>query len=72
MLPRDHWQIYDYPVASLDPKGAQHICHSARVGMQFFVGDVERSGLGFIGLPDNCRLIASIRKVPVDAVGGNI
>ena len=64
---RDHRQVEDDAVALPDPHGQQHVGELRDLGVQLPIADVLGDAR-VVALPDDRRLVAAGREVPVDAV----
>ena len=64
---RDHRQIDADPVALADAAGLERVGELAYRPVQFAIADMLLL-VGFVAFPDDCRLLAAARQMPVDAV----
>jgi hypothetical protein len=68
---RDHRQVQGNAVALLDALGMQHIGEYIHLVVQFLVGDDLAFGR-VVAFPDDRRLVAARRQMPVDTVRGHV
>ena len=68
---RDHWHVDRYPVAALDALPLQNIGEAANFLVQLFLRDVFGI-LGIVALPNDRRLIAALRQMPVNAIHADV
>ena len=67
----DHRHVDRDPVALADAAVAHDVRHAADLVVQLAIGDMLRFGR-VVALPDDRHLVAARRKVPVDAVIGDV
>ncbi len=69
---RDHRQVECHRIAGFHTEAFQHVGRAADAGMQFAVGDLLGGLTGLVRFPENGRLVAALREMAVEAVGGDI
>ena len=69
---RDHRDVKHHAVAFADAHFFQDIGEFTDMRVQLLVGDVLGLAVGVIGLPDDGRLIATLRQMAVDAIGSHV